>query len=80
MSVDQLVVSSTTDSEDAPRALASGVVEARLGACAQVVRPITSVYRWQDAVQDDQEHVRVTIAALRDQVDAVARALAAAAP
>ena len=55
MSSDHVVVTSTTDSEDAAKALAASAVDAKLAACAQVVGPITSVYRWEGAVQNDQE-------------------------
>jgi periplasmic divalent cation tolerance protein len=71
MSSDHVVVSSTTDSEDAARTLAAGVVEAKLGACAQIVGPITSVYRWEGAVQTDQEW-RVEIKTAADRVTALA--------
>lgn len=64
------VVTSTTDSENAARALAAGVIEAKLGACAQIVGPITSVYRWEGDVQTDQEW-RVEIKTATDQVAAL---------
>ncbi|GAA3356370.1 divalent-cation tolerance protein CutA [Saccharopolyspora gregorii] len=51
---DYVQVVTTTDSERAAAELARGVVEARLGACVQVV-PIRSFYRWDGAVQDDPE-------------------------
>lgn len=65
-----MIVSSTTDSEEAARALAAGAVDAKLGACAQIVGPITSVYRWEGAVQTDQEW-RVEIKTARDRVAAL---------
>jgi len=40
---------------DAALSLAREVVEARLAACAQVVDPITSVYRWEGVVREDPE-------------------------
>jgi periplasmic divalent cation tolerance protein len=70
MSSDHVIVSSTTDSEDAARTLASGAVDAKLGACAQIVGPITSVYRWENAVQTDQEW-RVEIKTAADRVAAL---------
>lgn len=70
MSADHVIVSSTTDSEDAARALASGAIGAHLGACAQIVGPITSVYRWEGAVQTDQEW-RVEIKTAADRVAAL---------
>ncbi|MFU9036877.1 MULTISPECIES: divalent-cation tolerance protein CutA [Streptomyces] len=45
----------TTDSEEAAERLARGAIEGRLAACAQVGAPVTSVYRWRDAVETSQE-------------------------
>lgn len=50
-----LTVLTTTDSEDKARALAAGAVERRLAACAQISAPVTSVYRWQGAIENDAE-------------------------
>ncbi|MFE0079710.1 divalent-cation tolerance protein CutA [[Kitasatospora] papulosa] len=50
-----LTVLTTTDSEEKARVLARDVVEARLAACAQISAPVTSVYRWQDAVETAEE-------------------------
>lgn len=50
-----LTVLTTTDSEDKAHRLASGAVEARVAACAQISSPVTSVYRWDGAVQTDRE-------------------------
>jgi periplasmic divalent cation tolerance protein len=62
-----VIVSSTTDSEGAARELAALAVRARLGACAQVVGPITSVYRWEGEVRTDTEW-RVEIKTAADRV------------
>jgi periplasmic divalent cation tolerance protein len=51
---DHVQVVTTTDSEQEAAALARGVVEARLGACVQVV-PIRSFYVWEGAARDDAE-------------------------
>ncbi|MGW0787241.1 divalent-cation tolerance protein CutA [Streptomyces sp. NPDC002911] len=50
-----LAVLTTTDSEEKAHALARGAVDARLAACAQIPGPVTSVYRWQDAVETGEE-------------------------
>jgi periplasmic divalent cation tolerance protein len=58
-----LQVTFTIDDEAAARRLARGIVEARLGACAQVIGPLHSVYRWRGAVEDATEwycHVKTT--------------------
>jgi periplasmic divalent cation tolerance protein len=48
------VVTTAVDSAEAAESLAKGVVEARLGACVQIV-PIRSVYRWGGEVRVDAE-------------------------
>ncbi|MDX8050369.1 divalent-cation tolerance protein CutA [Lentzea sp. BCCO 10_0798] len=48
------VVTTTVDSAEAAESLARGIVEARLGACVQIV-PIRSVYRWDGEVRVDAE-------------------------
>ncbi|MGH3961822.1 MAG: divalent-cation tolerance protein CutA [Pseudonocardiaceae bacterium] len=70
MPSEHVIVASTTDSDGAARALAAGVIEAKLGACAQIVGPITSVYRWEGEVQTEQEW-RVEIKTTADRVAAV---------
>ena len=67
---EHVVVLTTTDSEAAARELAAGAVEARLGACAQVLGPITSVFRWEGAVQTEPEW-RVEIKTAADRVPAL---------
>lgn len=39
------------------QALAAVLVEDRLVACAQVLGPMTSTYRWEGAVETEQEHL-----------------------
>jgi periplasmic divalent cation tolerance protein len=46
------------------------VIEAKLGACAQIVGPITSVYRGEGGVQAEQEW-RVEIKTATDRVAAL---------
>lgn len=48
-------VVTTTDSADEAAQLMRGIVEARLGACGQIVGPIRSFYWWEGKVQDAQE-------------------------
>ncbi|MGW1888983.1 divalent-cation tolerance protein CutA [Streptomyces sp. NPDC002004] len=50
-----LTVLTTTDAADKAEALARGAVEARAAACAQISGPVTSVYRWQGAVETASE-------------------------
>lgn len=50
----RMVFITAPDREVALR-LARGLVEGRLAACAQVLPGLTSVYRWQDRVQEESE-------------------------
>ncbi|MFE6891756.1 divalent-cation tolerance protein CutA [Streptomyces sp. NPDC057694] len=50
-----LAVLTTTDDADRAESLARGAVEARLAACAQISAPVTSVYRWEGAVETARE-------------------------
>ncbi|MBO1413915.1 divalent-cation tolerance protein CutA [Streptomyces sp. FH025] len=49
-----VVVTTTHESEEQARSLASAVVRERLAACAQVY-PVRSVYWWDGEVQDAEE-------------------------
>ncbi|MDG5487895.1 divalent-cation tolerance protein CutA [Sphingomonas sp. BGYR3] len=49
------LVYTTLDSVDRAADIAGTVVEERLAACAQVLAPITSTYRWQGKVETAQE-------------------------
>jgi periplasmic divalent cation tolerance protein len=46
------------------------LVEDRLAACGQLISPIRSIYRWDDAVQDDTE-VRVALHTRRSLAPAI---------
>ncbi|MGH3997746.1 MAG: divalent-cation tolerance protein CutA [Pseudonocardiaceae bacterium] len=70
MSADHVIVASTTGSEESARTLAAGAIDAKLGACAQVIGPITSVFRWEGEVQTEQEW-RVEIKTAGDRVAAL---------
>ncbi|MCK7627176.1 divalent-cation tolerance protein CutA [Streptomyces sp. RS10V-4] len=50
-----LTVLTTTDSEQKAERLARGAIEDRLAACAQISAPVTSVYRWDGAVETSRE-------------------------
>jgi periplasmic divalent cation tolerance protein len=64
---EHVILTTTTDDETAARELAAASVRAKLGACAQVVGPVTSVYRWEGEVQTDTEW-RVEIKTAADRV------------
>ena len=56
MTSEHCIVMTTTADEDGAATLARQIVEAKLGACAQIVR-IRSVYVWDGATNDDAEHL-----------------------
>ena len=51
----ELMILVTTPDQPTALQLARDLVERQWVACAQVDGPITSVYRWQDAVHSDSE-------------------------
>lgn len=64
---DVRVVFVTASGEDEATQLASAVVEEGLAACANLVGPIRSIYKWDGAVQDDSEWLLI----LKTSADAV---------
>lgn len=48
-------VETTTDTRASAGAIARSAIEHRVAACAQVVGPITSFFRWENEVQEDEE-------------------------
>jgi periplasmic divalent cation tolerance protein len=52
---DYLQVFCTTDDRREGEEIAQMLVERELAACAQITGPITSIYRWEDAVERAEE-------------------------
>lgn len=60
-------VTTTLPDQDAAERLADRLVQDRLAACAQVVGPISSTYRWKEEVERASEwycHLKTTLARL----------------
>jgi periplasmic divalent cation tolerance protein len=53
-----VVLVTASSAEEAAR-IGRALVEERLAACANVVGPIRSIYRWQGAVEEADEHLVV---------------------
>ena len=69
---DTLLIGWTTvDSEAAAQQLAHGLVESGLAACVEIDAGITSVYRWEGAVQSDAEW-RLVVMFSESQAEAIA--------
>ncbi|MBN1120825.1 MAG: divalent-cation tolerance protein CutA [Anaerolineae bacterium] len=67
-----IIIITTTETIDEAKQIARGLVEGRLAACVQIVGPITSIYRWEGAVEEAAEVLCLvkTRADLFDQVEA----------
>lgn len=65
-----VVVITTTGTADTAAALARGLVEHGLAACAQIIGPIRSVYRWNGDLHDDTEY-QCVLKTTEDHVDAI---------
>ena len=54
-----VVVLVNAASEEQALLIANALVSERLAACANIVSPIRSIYRWKDEVQNDTEHLMI---------------------
>lgn len=54
----RVVLCTCADADTAAR-LATGLVEAGLAACVNIVPQIRSIYRWQNAVHDERETLMI---------------------
>ena len=74
---DKKIVLTTAGSREEAVKIASALVERRLAACANIVGPIHSVYRWQGKVENADEHLLIikTTAKLFDSVAGAIREL-----
>jgi periplasmic divalent cation tolerance protein len=61
-----VVVLVTAGSADEAARIGRALVEARLAACANVVGPIRSIYRWQGEIEDAPEHLLLVKARASD--------------
>ena len=55
MTTDRRIVISTAASRDQAERIATALVQGRMAACANIIGPIESVYRWKGAVERAQE-------------------------
>lgn len=55
----EIVIFITAPNEDEAARIARSLVEARLAACANIVRGIRSIYAWEGNIQDDSEVLMV---------------------
>jgi periplasmic divalent cation tolerance protein len=73
-----VVLTNLPDLASAER-LADSLIEQRVAACVNILAPCRSVYRWQGAMQHDEEHP-VLIKTTADRYPALEAAIRAAHP
>ena len=54
---DYIQITTTVEQKKDAEAIARMLLEARLGACVQIVGPITSHYWWNDAIDQAEEYL-----------------------
>lgn len=79
MPTDALLVLSTCPDADSGQRLARSLVEGHLAACVNLVGPVTSIYRWRDAIETAGEMLLV-IKTTADRYPALEQGLRAAHP
>lgn len=50
-----ILIQTTSDDEQELEEIAKRLVDQRLGACCQIVGPITSFYRWEKSIEQNRE-------------------------
>ena len=67
---DKIVVFSTCSSRDEASRIARDLVESRLAACVNMIPAVSSVYRWQGAIEEAEE-IALFVKSSRELFDAV---------
>jgi periplasmic divalent cation tolerance protein len=70
-------VMTTVAQKEEAQALAEAVLEQRLGACVQIVGPITSMYWWEDDIDKSSEYLCI-IKSRKDKFKELEKAIKAA--
>jgi len=55
MTTEYITVFITAPTEEEAAGIGHTIVEERLAACVNIIRTVRSIYRWQGAVEDEQE-------------------------
>jgi periplasmic divalent cation tolerance protein len=53
------LIFATASSEEQAVSIARTLVAEQLAACVNIVGPMRSIYRWRDAIEDDNEHLLI---------------------
>src|SRR5262245_64574222 len=73
--MDAVLILTTVPDAEMGRRIARALVEERLAACVNVHGPMTSVYRWRGAVEEESE-LQLAIKTTSVRIDAVRRRVA----
>jgi periplasmic divalent cation tolerance protein len=57
--IDVIVVLITVPSDEVGQAIANKLLEEKLAACVNIVPEIRSLYRWESAINDDEERLLI---------------------
>jgi len=68
--IDAVIVLTTIGSAEQAQVIARTLVDERLAACVNLLPDMTSVYRWEGAVQEDRER-QLVIKTTRGRLDAL---------
>ena len=55
MTTEYMTVFITAPTEEEAAKISRTIVEERLAACVNIIRPVRSIYRWQGRLEDEQE-------------------------
>lgn len=53
------IIITTTNTLDSAKTIARELVESKLGACVNILPGITSIYHWQNGIEEDQEYILI---------------------
>jgi len=56
---EEVVILVTTESEEEAKKIAAALIDSRLAACANIVKSVQSVFRWQGKVEDEPETLMI---------------------
>lgn len=68
--MDYLLIYITAANLEEARAIARALVEKRLAACANIIRPVESLYWWQEKICQEEE-VAIFVKTKKERVDDV---------
>ncbi len=74
MTMAPMIVYVTAGSTEEAHTIARDVVESKLAACANILPGMTSIYRWEGAIQEDSEAVLI-LKSTTDHIAALTEAI-----